>query len=62
MKLIVQIPCLDEAATLPATIADIPRQIDGIDKVEILVIDDGSSDGTSTYIFSDFIIACSIET
>ncbi|HIM57180.1 MAG TPA: glycosyltransferase family 2 protein [Candidatus Latescibacteria bacterium] len=47
MKLIVQIPCLDEAATLPATIADIPRQIDGIDEVEILVIDDGSTDGTS---------------
>ena len=47
MKLIVQIPCLNEAATLPATMADIPRQIDGIDKVEILVIDDGSSDGTA---------------
>ncbi len=47
MKLIVQIPCLNEADTLPATIADIPRQIDGIDEVEILVIDDGSTDGTS---------------
>ena len=47
MKLIVQIPCLNEEETLPATIAAIPRQIDGIDQVEILVIDDGSTDGTS---------------
>jgi glycosyltransferase involved in cell wall biosynthesis len=46
MKLIVQIPCLDEEATLPATIADIPRQIDGVDEVELLVIDDGSTDRT----------------
>jgi glycosyltransferase involved in cell wall biosynthesis len=46
MKLIVQIPCLDEEATLPQTIADLPRRIDGIDEVELLVIDDGSTDGT----------------
>ena len=46
MKLIVQIPCLNEEATLPATIADIPRTIDGIDEVELLVIDDGSTDRT----------------
>src|SRR3954451_10083988 len=46
MKLIVQIPCLDEEATLPATIADIPREIPGIDSVELLVIDDGSTDRT----------------
>ncbi len=46
MKLIVQIPCLNEEATLPATIKDIPRTIDGIDKVEILVIDDGCTDRT----------------
>ena len=46
MKLIVQIPCLNEEATLPATIADIPRQIPGIDAVELLVIDDGSTDRT----------------
>lgn len=46
MKLIVQIPCLNEEQTLPQTLADIPRQIQGIDTVEILVIDDGSTDGT----------------
>lgn len=47
MKLIVQIPCFNEEATLPETVRDIPRQIDGIDSIEILVIDDGSSDRTS---------------
>jgi glycosyltransferase involved in cell wall biosynthesis len=46
MKLIVQIPCLNEEATLPATIADLPRQIEGIDAIELLVIDDGSTDRT----------------
>jgi glycosyltransferase involved in cell wall biosynthesis len=46
MKLIVQIPCLNEEATLPATLRDIPRQIEGVDEVEILVIDDGCTDRT----------------
>ena len=46
MKLIIQIPCLNEEATLPATLADLPRQVDGIDDVEWLVIDDGSTDNT----------------
>ena len=46
MKLIIQIPCLNEEQTLPATIADLPRQLDGFDAVELLVIDDGSSDRT----------------
>lgn len=46
MKLIVQIPCLNEEETLPATLRDIPRQIPGIDKVEILIIDDGCTDRT----------------
>ncbi len=46
-KLIVQIPCLNEAATLPATLADIPRSIPGIDVVEVLIVDDGSRDGTA---------------
>jgi glycosyltransferase involved in cell wall biosynthesis len=45
-KLIIQIPCLNEAATLPATLADLPRRIPGIDVIEILVIDDGSRDDT----------------
>jgi glycosyltransferase involved in cell wall biosynthesis len=47
VKLIVQIPCLNEADSIPATLAEIPRRIPGIDEVEILVIDDGSTDGTS---------------
>ncbi|MBC2716528.1 MAG: glycosyltransferase family 2 protein [Desulfobacteraceae bacterium] len=46
MKLIVQIPCYNEEKTLPQTVRDIPREIEGIDTVEILVIDDGSSDLT----------------
>ena len=46
MKLIVQIPCYNEEHTLPETVADIPRRIDGVDAVEILVIDDGSTDRT----------------
>ena len=46
MKLIVQIPCLNEKKTLPETVKDIPRRIDGIDSVEILIIDDGSTDRT----------------
>jgi len=47
MKLIIQIPCFNEEYTLPATLADIPRQIDGIDRVEVLVVDDGSTDRTA---------------
>src|SRR4051794_8649614 len=46
MKLIIQIPCLNEEATLPATLADLPREVPGIDIVEWLVIDDGSTDRT----------------
>ena len=46
-KLIIQIPCLNEAQTLPATLADLPRSIPGIDAIEVLVIDDGSRDGTA---------------
>jgi len=47
MKLIIQIPCLNEAETLPKTLADLPKAIPGIDQIEILVIDDGSQDATS---------------
>jgi glycosyltransferase involved in cell wall biosynthesis len=47
MKLIVQIPCLNEEATLPETLRAIPRRIPGIDVVEVLIIDDGSTDRTS---------------
>src|SRR5215213_5380805 len=46
MKLIIQIPCFDEEATLPGTLADLPRQVEGIEAVEWLVIDDGSTDRT----------------
>jgi glycosyltransferase involved in cell wall biosynthesis len=46
MKLIIQIPCFDEEQTLPATLGDLPREIEGIESVEWLVIDDGSSDRT----------------
>ncbi len=46
MKAIIQIPCFNEADQLPATLADLPHAIDGIDTVEWLVIDDGSTDAT----------------
>lgn len=46
MKLIIQIPCLNEVATLAIAVAALPRQVDGFDAVEWLVIDDGSTDGT----------------
>ncbi|MBP5160359.1 MAG: glycosyltransferase family 2 protein [Lachnospiraceae bacterium] len=46
MKLIIQIPCYNEEATLGVTIADLPRHIDGIDEIEYLIIDDGSTDRT----------------
>src|ERR1700754_4444362 len=46
MKLIIQIPCLNEEETLPVTLADLPRELDGFDAVEWLIIDDGSTDRT----------------
>lgn len=46
-KLIIQIPCFNEASTLPGALAALPRQIPGIDQIEILIIDDGSKDGTA---------------
>ena len=47
-KLIIQIPCLNESATLPETLKDLPTNIPGIDVIEILVIDDGSTDDTAS--------------
>jgi glycosyltransferase involved in cell wall biosynthesis len=47
LKLIIQIPCFNEEATLPETLADLPREVPGFDTVEWLVIDDGSEDRTS---------------
>ncbi|HEY8638437.1 MAG TPA: glycosyltransferase family 2 protein [Solirubrobacteraceae bacterium] len=46
MKLIIQIPCWNEEAQLPATLADLPREVPGFDVVEWLIIDDGSTDRT----------------
>ncbi len=46
MKLIIQIPCYNEEKTIAVTLADLPRHIDGIDEIEYLIIDDGSSDRT----------------
>jgi glycosyltransferase involved in cell wall biosynthesis len=46
MKVIIQIPCYDEEDQLPATLADLPRELPGVDAVEWLVIDDGSTDRT----------------
>lgn len=47
VRLIIQIPCLDEREHLPGTFADLPRTIAGVDAIEVLIIDDGSRDGTS---------------
>lgn len=46
-KLIIQIPCYNEATTLLATLADLPYKLPGIDEIEILIVDDGSIDGTA---------------
>ena len=47
MKLIIQIPCLNESETLGIALAALPRHVPGFDKVEWLVIDDGSTDDTA---------------
>lgn len=46
MKLIIQIPCFNEEETLPQTFADLPTEIEGIDEIEVMIIDDGSTDDT----------------
>lgn len=47
MKLIIQIPCYNEAKTLAVTLDDLPKRIDGIDEIQTLIIDDGSKDDTA---------------
>jgi glycosyltransferase involved in cell wall biosynthesis len=47
MKLVIQIPCFNESETLPEVLADLPKALPGIDAIETLVVDDGSSDETS---------------
>ena len=46
MKLMIQIPCYNESETLEVALNDLPRQIDGIDEIEYLIINDGSKDNT----------------
>jgi len=46
MKVFIQVPCLNEEETLPAVLASIPTRIEGVDEIEVLIIDDGSSDRT----------------
>jgi glycosyltransferase involved in cell wall biosynthesis len=47
MKLVIQIPAFNEEAHLPGTLDGLPRQVDGVDEIVVLVVDDGSSDGTA---------------
>jgi len=47
VRLIIQIPCLNERDQLPGTLADLPRKVRGVEQIEVLIIDDGSTDGTS---------------
>ena len=46
MKLIIQIPCYNEESTLAITLSELPKEIDGIDEIQVLIIDDGSTDKT----------------
>jgi glycosyltransferase involved in cell wall biosynthesis len=60
MRLIVQIPCLNEEQTLPEVIRDIPRTIPGVDEVQVLVIDDGSTDRTVAVAYeagADYVVS-----
>ena len=46
MKLVIQIPCYNEEKSLPVTINALPKHIDGVDEIEVLIINDGSTDNT----------------
>jgi glycosyltransferase involved in cell wall biosynthesis len=46
MKLIIQVPCYNEEGTLASVLSELPTKIDGIDEIETMIIDDGSSDKT----------------
>lgn len=59
MKLIIQIPCYNEALTLPETLKELPKQIDGIDTIEVLIVNDGSDDDTTAVAYAnnvDYVI------
>lgn len=46
MKVIVQVPCLNEESTLPSVLESIPKKVKGVDSIEVLIVDDGSTDKT----------------
>ena len=46
MKLIIQVPCFNEEGTLASVLSELPTKVDGIDEIETMIIDDGSSDKT----------------
>ncbi len=52
MKFVIQVPCLDEAPRIVGVIASLPRTIEGVDAVEVLFIDDGSTNGTAEVAFA----------
>lgn len=53
MKLFIQVPCLNEAEDVGSVIRDIPRQIEGIDDIKVLIVDDGSNDGTARVAYKE---------
>jgi glycosyltransferase involved in cell wall biosynthesis len=55
MKLIIQIPCYNEAASLPITLEALPTHVEGFERIETLIIDDGSTDGTAVVAKACFV-------